>query len=223
MTPIVRLLTTATVALGVLAPASATRAEEAAFTVFSLPSNAGITCGAGGVATWDSPLFIAGSCDEAGGSAAGRASSSFGEVLALGPVVYAASAVPFHASINTEITPLFPGPCATCLTLNISGSGQALHMGRVSIDGPLTIDFATTLQDGVSTVTAADGSTIVMIFTGTFIPTGAEDATFAGTWVSSSGTGRFAGESGSGTYFGSATGSTGHLTLDGTLSNPGNK
>ena len=136
--------------------------------------------------------------------------------------VHAESTVPFSASVDTQVTPL--GPCgATCLTINIAGTGHATHMGRIEIDGPSQINFATGAQTGTSTLTAADGSTIVMLFVGAFIPTGPADATFQGTWTVTGGTGRFQGASGGGTYGGSAAGDVGVLNIDGTLSSPGKK
>ena len=46
-------------------------------------------------------------------------------------------AVPFHAAIATAIA--IPAPCDETCAINISGVGQAAHMGRVSIDGPSLI------------------------------------------------------------------------------------
>jgi hypothetical protein len=133
----------------------------------------------------------------------------------------AAGSVPFQATIDTVVTPL--GPCgATCLTLDISGSGQALHMGRTTIDGPSHIDFATLEQSGTSTLTAADGSTLTIGFDGDFVPgPGPQDASFSGTWEVLSGTGRFEGASGGGSYGGSASGSAGVLHMQGTLAGLG--
>jgi hypothetical protein len=97
-------------------------------------------------------------------------------------------------------------------------------MGRVDMEGLTQINFQTLVQTGTSTLIAADGSTVDMSFVGAFVP-GANptDATFQGTWTATGGTGRFDNVSGSGTYHGSASGDTGTLFLDGTLSNPGNK
>ena len=53
--------------------------------------------------------------------------------------------VPFHATIGTVITPA--GFCGqTCVVLDISGAGQAGHMGRVAIDGP-TSNLVGTVSD----------------------------------------------------------------------------
>ena len=140
-----------------------------------------------------------------------------------GPHALAAGSVPFRAAIDTAIVPL--GPCGpTCLMLSISGAGEALHLGRTTIDGPSRIDFATGAQTGESTLTAADGSTLTISFHGGFFPgPGAGDASFSGTWTVLSGTRRFEGASGDGLYHGSASGSSGILHMQGTLSNPGRR
>jgi hypothetical protein len=134
---------------------------------------------------------------------------------------YAAHDVPFSASIKTEPEPI--GGTATTLLLSITGTGHASHFGALEIAGPLEVNLITGAQTGSSTLTAADGSTLVITFTGgtLFGPGGA--ATFQGTWEANSGTERFVGTSGGGSYHGSADGPTGVLYLDGTLSNPGKK
>lgn len=134
---------------------------------------------------------------------------------------HAADTVPFHATIDTVPTPI--GPCGpTCLILDITGSGVGSHLGRLSIDGPLQINFETLLQAGTSTLTGADGSTIELSFAGTFIPGQTPaDATFQGTWDVTGGTRRFADADGGGTYHGTAAGDSGVLHLDGRISRPG--
>ena len=129
--------------------------------------------------------------------------------------------VPFEASIDTVISP--QGPCGpTCLALTIAGSGQARHLGRTTIDGPSQIDVATGAQSGTSVLTAADGSELEIAFEGAFVPgPGPADATFSGDWTVLSGSGRFDGATGSGTYSGTASGASGLLHLVGTISNPG--
>jgi len=90
------------------------------------------------------------------------------------------------------------------------------------IEGPSQLFFATLVQTGTSTLTAADGSTIVILFAGTSVPGPADTVTFEGDWIVVSGTGRFQDKSGSGTYEGSGAGPVRVLFLEGTLSNPGN-
>ena len=136
---------------------------------------------------------------------------------------YAADTVPFQATIDTQ--PTFLGPCGpTCVMLDIAGSGVASQLGRLDMDGPSQINFATLQQTGTSTLTAADGSTLEISFAGTFIPGQTPgDATFQGTWTVTGGTKRFADADGGGTYHGSASGDSGVLHLDGRVSRPGRK
>jgi hypothetical protein len=144
-------------------------------------------------------------------------------VLCLASAAVKADApVPFHASVDTEVATV--GGCgATCVVLSISGTGTATHLGRLEMNGPSQINFATGQQTGTSTLTSADGSSITLTFAGAFVPTGPADASFQGTWTATGGTGRLAGVSGGGTYSGSASGDFGNLTLEGTISSPGKK
>ena len=138
--------------------------------------------------------------------------------LFLSTALYGGNTVPFNASIDTEIEQT--GFCgATCVSLQITGTGIGQHFGLMEIDGPLQINFATLGQTGTSTLTAADGSSLDILFIGTFVPgAGPGDATFSGTWTVVSGTRRFKNTDGEGTYSGSASGPTGILNLSGTLS-----
>ena len=75
---------------------------------------------------------------------------------------YAGDTVPFKAAIHTEVIPNelpCDDPRPECVSLNITGTGQGSHFGRMVIAGPSQIDFATGTQTGTSTLTAADGST----------------------------------------------------------------
>jgi hypothetical protein len=137
-----------------------------------------------------------------------------------------ADAVPFKAAIHTSIE---FGPCSPaspdCVSLFITGTGQGSHFGRMAIAGPSQVVFEETgagTQTGTSTLTAADGSTMTISFEGVSEPGSTPGAViFEGDWIVVSGTGRFEGESGSGTYEGSGAGPIGVLYLRGTLSNPG--
>ena len=138
--------------------------------------------------------------------------------LFLSTAVYGGNTVPFNATIDTEIAQT--GFCgAACVSLRITGSGIGLHFGVMEIDGPLDINFATLGQTGTSTMTAADGSTLTISFTGSFVPGAVPgDATFSGEWAVISGTRRFKNTDGEGAYSGSASGPAGILHLSGTLS-----
>lgn len=134
--------------------------------------------------------------------------------------VHAAHDVPFKAAIRQEGIPI--GSCGgACVTLSLTGTGHGSHFGVMEQAGTVNLNFATLTQVGVSTSTAADGSTFVVAFGGPLIPGPAGSVTFHGDWTVVSGTGRFQGTSGGGTFEGSSSGVSGVLYLDGTLSNPG--
>jgi len=137
------------------------------------------------------------------------------------PSVLAFRPVPFHAA--TDTTFVIPPACGPTCAFTISGVGQATHMGRVSIDGPSLIDFATGTQTGTSTLTAADGSELAIEFHGSFSPTSPTEVAFSGSWTVISGTGRFADADGGGDYHGAASlaTNTGELHLDGSVSDTG--
>lgn len=142
--------------------------------------------------------------------------------VALGSAVSASHGVPIQGTFDTSAEFLGPGPCQTCITLRVLGTGQISHMGQAMNDGIVTIDFATGSQSGEATLTAADGSTLVLRFLGIFTPAGPNgEGVFSGTWLAISGTGRFTGEGASGNFSGDTNGVTGTLTFDGTLTNPG--
>src|SRR5262245_9568269 len=110
-------------------------------------------------------------------------------------------AVPFKAAIHTEPIPIDScGP--TCVLLSITGTGRGSHFGRMTIAGPSQIDFATGAQTGTSTLTAADGSTLVIVFEGVFVsgPGPTDPVFFQGDWIVDSGTGSVGVGRGSGRF-----------------------
>ncbi|MBK8706028.1 MAG: hypothetical protein IPN33_22360 [Saprospiraceae bacterium] len=112
-------------------------------------------------------------------------------------------------------------------TFNIPSNGKATHLGKstwfsVSQVHNTFIEEAPWDQTGTSIFTSADGSTLVGTFVGTTGPQGDSPFVGAGTYVIESGTGRFVGASGNGTYsyvvapdFSSA-----HLVFTGTITKP---
>ena len=138
------------------------------------------------------------------------------------PAAAGSDSVPFSAVFQT--VPLPAGSCGPgCLALEIGGTGQATHMGRTEIAGPSQVIVPFLQQTGTSTLTGANGDTIVIAFAGTVNfegPTQADPVTFQGAWVVIAGTGRFIRATGSGTYSGGATGPSGELLLIGQLSRP---
>jgi hypothetical protein len=146
-------------------------------------------------------------------------------LLIAGLIAWPATAgelVPFRAVIQTVPIPI--GPCGDgCLELDISGTGQASHMGRTEIKGPSQVNVILREQTGTSTLTAASGDTLVIAFAGTVEfespdPTG--PVSFEGTWEVIGGTGRFDDSVGGGTYTGTAEGPTGTLLLVGRVGRP---
>jgi hypothetical protein len=131
--------------------------------------------------------------------------------------------VPFRALIDTE--PMMVGFCGPgCLELEIGGTGQATHLGRTEVAGPSQVNVILGQQIGTSTLTAANGDTIVIAFAGTVDfegPNPTDPVSFQGEWDVIAGTGRFDGAEGSGTYSGTAAGSAGNLLLVGSVSSPG--
>jgi hypothetical protein len=80
------------------------------------------------------------------------------------------------------------------------GTGQVSHLGRVTYQFTHCTHVDFTLTEGVMTLTAANGDTLVLTYTGEitqYVPGGA-DAFWKMSWTPSSGTGRFADASGSG-------------------------
>ena len=68
-------------------------------------------------------------------------------------------------------------------------------MGRTEIQGPSQVDVILGEQSGTSTLTAANGDTLVITFVGTVQlegPDPEDPVTFDGTWTVIDGTGRFA-------------------------------
>ena len=135
----------------------------------------------------------------------------------------AADLVPFRATFQT--TPEVVGFCGpTCLILEIGGEGVATHLGRTTIAGPSEVEVIEGMQTGTSTLTGADGDTLVIEFEGRAVPEGPnpDDAVdFEGTWEVVAGTGRFADAIGAGSYSGFAAGPAGVLRLVGRVSSPG--
>jgi hypothetical protein len=131
--------------------------------------------------------------------------------------------VPFRASIDTR--PVITGSCGTgCITLDIPGSGNATHMGAVTLTGPSQVNLFAATQTATATLTAANGDTLVLEIEGTVQfsgPNPTDPVTFSGSWTVQSGSGRFRSTRGSGSYSGSAAGPSGELSLTGSISGIG--
>lgn len=131
--------------------------------------------------------------------------------------------VPFRALIDTQ--PMMVGFCGPgCLQFAISGTGHATHLGRTEIAGPSQVNVVLGQQTGTSTLTAANGDTIVIAFVGTVDfqgPNPTDPVSFQGEWQVIAGTGRFEAAEGAGTYRGTSVGAVGNLLLSGSVNSPG--
>lgn len=131
--------------------------------------------------------------------------------------------VPFKATFDTVAHSTINFPIAT---VEVVGEGVATYLGTMTTE---TSNQAVNLITGAGTATysfaAANGDAFVaeFVFTATPTPSG---LALGGSWTVTSGTGRFAGASGSGTTQGtvdflSPVLGVGHVTMTGTISSPG--
>ena len=131
----------------------------------------------------------------------------------------AAQPVPFHGKYTTVSTVLAPPPM---LQQEITGSGQAAHLGQSTFTASSTVNMAGAppfAMSGTAEFEAANGDELWASFTGTVTPNGqgANDVVIA--YTVTGGTGRFADASGSFTGFTVAVPGLqdGELTLDGAI------
>lgn len=116
----------------------------------------------------------------------------------------ASKSVPFHARLIQTITvgPCPPGTPASAVCFSQTGTGTATHFGKVT-KASLTVNTfispscATFVE--YTTFTAADGSTMTLVQTGTGCFTSPTTASANATYTVTGGTGRFSGATGSGT------------------------
>jgi hypothetical protein len=135
----------------------------------------------------------------------------------------ASDRVPFRALMDTQ--PMMVGFCGPgCFQFEISGTGQATHLGRTEMAGPSQVNVVFGQQTGTSTLTAANGDTIVIAIAGTVDfqgPNPTDPVSFQGEWHVIAGTGRFEAAEGAGTYSGTSVGPVGHVILIGSVNRPG--
>ncbi len=141
--------------------------------------------------------------------AAVLASAVLGLALAV-PVAALDRAVPFGGHVAGPDSYGAPTDCPPGASWRYTslGQGQLLHLGRVTIAvSHCTWDDVATLSGhfgpGTMTFTAANGDQLVLADSGTYtLDLVALKAYPPGSWVVVSGTGRFAGATGSGTFAG---------------------
>ncbi|HEX7862445.1 MAG TPA: hypothetical protein VF773_19055 [Verrucomicrobiae bacterium] len=138
-------------------------------------------------------------------------------------IAHAGGQVPFRASYNLELVADIVGPIATVTS---EGSALVSHLGAVRANSiSETVNLATGVGIAVHQFTAANGDTIRIGFQFLALPTPA-GFEVSGEWEILSGTGRFTGATGSGSYSGdvaftSPVTALGTFELLGTISSPG--
>ena len=158
-------------------------------------------------------------CDGSGGPAGPNTSAAVPEAPS------AAIQVPFKGSFEaTGTASVLPGDRCPDLTVEIQGTGNATHLGRLTTDQshcatPTSLAFT----DGLFTLTAANGDQLRGTYSGEFVPLDPPLFTIDGRFTFTGGTGRFAGATGGGHATGVQNLATGDVTVSlvGTISNVG--
>lgn len=133
--------------------------------------------------------------------------------------------VPFHALYSLNLEADFSG--FPLVGVTSQGTIIATHLGIGSTRSiSETVNLATGEGVAVHQFTAANGDTLTLSFHLIATPTSPTQFKVDGIWEVSSGTGRFAGASGNGTYHGvvdftGATTAAGEFELDGRISSVG--
>jgi hypothetical protein len=134
--------------------------------------------------------------------------------------------VPFNGNYITSPEFVSIDQTTGTQTFRIPSTGNATHLGRSSwysdSDVLNTFQSPPWIQTGTSIFTAADGSKLIGTFSGTTGPTATSPFAGSGSYVITSGTGRFVGTTGNGTYSYVAAPdlSTAQLVFSGILENP---
>jgi len=116
-------------------------------------------------------------------------------VLGLGGRAAAADQVPFHGTLEGDVT-LTPAP--PLLLEDIDAMGTATQLGHFMLDVRLVVDPATRRAVGVYEFTSANGDTLYAEFIGQATPTEIPGVLYIEEMaVITGGTGRFAGATGS--------------------------
>ena len=108
-----------------------------------------------------------------------------------------------------------------CLIQQMTGEGDATHLGTSTWVSDALSCPATWEQTGDITFSAANGDELWMSFSGTFSFDPSGNAIFQGEYTITGGTGRLADSGGTGEYRGMAIpNSVGEISFDGTLEKP---
>jgi hypothetical protein len=156
-------------------------------------------------------------CDASGGPAAPNTSAAVPDASS------ATIQVPFKGTFEASGTASPEGRCPD-LTVEIEGTGNATHLGRLTTDqshcATLTsLDFT----EGLFTLTAANRDQLRGTYSGHFVPLDPPLFTIVGQFTFTGGTGRFAGATGGGDASGVQNLASGDVTVSlvGTISNVG--
>ncbi len=134
------------------------------------------------------------------------------------PAAAGGATVPFKAFY--AMSPQILGVDQGCLIQKLPGVGEATHLGESTFYSDAKSCLGTWTQSGDGTWTAANGDRLFGGFVGEFSTAPDGSAQFDGTYYIDSGDGRFAGYTGTGVYWGTATLGSGALYFEGTLTKP---
>ena len=123
-------------------------------------------------------------------------------VAAMAPSVSAGEQRPIQGHYTISVVPVEQRCGPNALTIGFEGVGIATHLGRMEGTGSNCTNFSLTTEavpiwDGLATFVAADGSSISMTYEGAQDAPVDGRATAANSFTVISGTGRFAGATGS--------------------------
>jgi hypothetical protein len=142
------------------------------------------------------------------------------------PVAAGAAAgheVPFKGSLQGVDALNFTVPCGPLAPFLLTGTGNATHLGRFTVDFPHCVNFDNGFGSGTFVLTAANGDTVTGTVIGqAVLPPANGVLSINETWAITGGTGRFGGATGIFTMARLNTGpdaTTG--SFEGTISSPG--
>lgn len=140
--------------------------------------------------------------------------------LAIVNIAAGAESRPMTGRFTAGVAPVAQRCGPDALTIGFDISGRASHLGRLTGTGSNCTEFtlattAVSIWDGEATLTAADGSTVSTVSSGTQAAPAGGVATFAITHVVTGGSGRMADASGVWTLTGTINFLTGQV--DGTV------
>ena len=105
--------------------------------------------------------------------------------------------VPFKGSLQGVDALTFTVPCGPLAPFLLTGTGNATHLGRFTVDFPHCVNFANGFGSGTFVLTAANGDTVTGTVIGqAVLPPANGVLSINETWTITGGTGRFGGATG---------------------------